>query len=383
MSAEQQYDNLVVAGVAFDTYVSVYAYVAEGIDLETALLQHELELPAWTAADAAWAARMAESAESDLALLEDYDRRLVLKQDALRRGVQPLDSDFRAWVHFQRRLFQDPDPLASLRSQGLRSVDLFRLQRAWSERLAADEALRAQLPNLYEEPLSEPTPLEIEPPKLVFPAKPVPNGPTPKAPPSELPSLLSAMPGVDSEAPPADPAGDTVEIGVAAVPPASTPSGPDTLELLEIPAIKSTPFVKAAPGVSTPVVREVLGARETKRVGSPDMVITMPLTQAPREPVLPFQSTTPLPLAPTLEAGPAGADGAPLLTLEQYASLTVELMLDSGHAQETLRRYHLTPSQRALLDSAWKEVLASNSNLRSAFDKACRTYHAWKIRSER
>lgn len=70
-----------------------------------------------------------------------------------------------------------------------------------------------------------------------------------------------------------------------------------------------------------------------------------------------------------------------MLTIEQYASLTIDLLLDPDRTQEILRRYHLTLAQRALLDASWKARFAVNAAARTGFDAACAAYRAWKLQN--
>ncbi|WP_437603077.1 hypothetical protein WMF28_15780 [Sorangium sp. So ce590] len=107
---------------------------------------------------------------------------------------------------------------------------------------------------------------------------------------------------------------------------------------------------------------------------------------------LPFVNPAP-PSAPSRPAPPTGApaaaakaaDGAaggPVqFSLEQYASLTVDLALEPERAPETLRRYGLTPAQRTLVDATWTARLAQTPAERSAFEAACSSYRAWRLRS--
>ncbi|WP_437553189.1 hypothetical protein WME97_17705 [Sorangium sp. So ce367] len=101
-------------------------------------------------------------------------------------------------------------------------------------------------------------------------------------------------------------------------------------------------------------------------------------------PILPFLAgSSPAP-RPTASAGaePQGGAGGPgQLSLEQYASLTVDLSLDPERTPETLRRYGLTPAQRTLVDATWTARLAQNAAERSAFEAARASYRAWRLRN--
>lgn len=184
-----------------------------------------------------------------------------------------------------------------------------------------------------------------------------------------------------------------------------------------IPAEDPLPFVKPAPGAPPVVQRKSLDRPEAPADSKPPS--TLPMNRdtgrmqamAKEKPILPFKQAAPAserraggsrgPKSRRLDAarspasdaaGPTGAKGPavdekvdtlPILTIEQYASLTVDLMLDPVRAPETLRRYHLTEAQRALLDASWKARLAVNASARTGFDAACAAYRAWKLQNRR
>ena len=134
------------------------------------------------------------------------------------------------------------------------------------------------------------------------------------------------------------------------------------------------PFV--APGAPAP--RAALG--ETRPVP--------PISPAPRgaAPRVDFDQTITVSLAPVSAAmpfrpaDPVAMKGdprrAPGLTLEQYASLCVELDARPERVVETLARYHLSSEGRASLDALWKPRLAADAALFAAFGRAYTTYKA-------
>ena len=81
--------------------------------------------------------------------------------------------------------------------------------------------------------------------------------------------------------------------------------------------------------------------------------------------------------APNAEAPPAESARpgvqAPELTLEQYASLCVELSLAPDQVPQTLHRYRVSPEARALLDARWRERFAADPGQRAAFALAFAT----------
>jgi hypothetical protein len=99
---------------------------------------------------------------------------------------------------------------------------------------------------------------------------------------------------------------------------------------------------------------------------------------APKGPALPFAAATPAAPPPKAKAPVVSV---PQLSLEQYASLCVELELDPTKTEETLGRYRLSADQRKALDEAWQPRVASDPTLHTAFNAACAAYKAWLVSS--
>lgn len=189
------------------------------------------------------------------------------------------------------------------------------------------------------------------------------------------------------------------------------PSGPrtGTSLTLDVPRGAALPFAHAAPdsaplpgvrrtdfaatsavvdanrGPALPFLGEGSGPREgpTPRPASRNKLGKLALSlDIPRElrAVRPEQKAGPAPAtmpADTNAARPAQGAAAPVLTLEQYASLYVELSMSPGREVETLVRYRLTPQQKQALDGHYGERIAKDPAMRRAWDAACRTYEAW------
>jgi hypothetical protein len=102
------------------------------------------------------------------------------------------------------------------------------------------------------------------------------------------------------------------------------------------------------------------------------------------------------PLLPFVKAGAAApraaeeaaiqptpaSSSSPELTIQQYASLCVELGLRREAFTETLARYHLSPASKAALDTTWQRRFAADPSARPAFDKACAEYQAWLLQQQ-
>lgn len=110
--------------------------------------------------------------------------------------------------------------------------------------------------------------------------------------------------------------------------------------------------------------------------------VPMGSAQPPHPAPTPHPAALPHP-APPPESDPGLGGGLPALTVDEYAELTIEFMFDPDHAHETLRRFNLTTSQRALLDAAWQERFSVDAKLSSTFDQACGTYHSRKRKNRR
>ncbi|WP_437671180.1 hypothetical protein [Sorangium sp. So ce131] len=65
------------------------------------------------------------------------------------------------------------------------------------------------------------------------------------------------------------------------------------------------------------------------------------------------------------------------LSIEQYASLRVELDLNPIRCGEILVRYRITQDQWQHIHNHWTQRLAENSNVRAAWERAYSVYKAW------
>src|SRR5207248_2610695 len=90
-----------------------------------------------------------------------------------------------------------------------------------------------------------------------------------------------------------------------------------------------------------------------------------PALSAHRRPPLPFAT----PRSP--------ADREPPLTIEQYASLCVELARAPGNADEVLTRYGLDAASKKALDAAYEQRFADQPSLHAEWQRAYRAYEAW------
>jgi hypothetical protein len=106
---------------------------------------------------------------------------------------------------------------------------------------------------------------------------------------------------------------------------------------------------------------------------------TQGVNPLPATPALPFAAAKGPPPAPPPPLAVKPPPDLPSFSVEQYASLCVELELDPAHTLETLQRYRLTQEQRTALDAAWRERMAHASDLYAAWSQAITRYKTWKL----
>ena len=100
---------------------------------------------------------------------------------------------------------------------------------------------------------------------------------------------------------------------------------------------------------------------------------TQVASTAPKRPALPFEpSRSAAPAPPPSDVGETHA-----LSLEQYASLCVDLSGDPARRQEVLGRYRMSEDQQRRVEAHWQARIAADSRVQMALDQACATYRAW------
>ncbi len=102
---------------------------------------------------------------------------------------------------------------------------------------------------------------------------------------------------------------------------------------------------------------------------------TQMASDAPKKPALPFEQNRPAAPAPAPVAASVGE--VPALSLEQYASLCVDLAGEPLKRAEILGRYRMSEDQHRRLEASWQARMAADPRVRAALDQACTTYRAW------
>ena len=80
---------------------------------------------------------------------------------------------------------------------------------------------------------------------------------------------------------------------------------------------------------------------------------------------------------PNAPLPPPPPPAAQRLTLEQYASLCVEIALAPAREIEALARYRITPREKVLTDEYYRERIAANPEVRAAWERSFQSYQAW------
>lgn len=199
-----------------------------------------------------------------------------------------------------------------------------------------------------------------------LPESPPPNVATQ---PSGVPSFM-LVPATPPSAPPpasSSPWARGVPITMPAVSPAITPAPAPA------PSSKPLPFLEGIPA-SAALQSAVEHAHAIQGAPSPAVVpigMTAPasddISTIARK-ILPFTKQSPSEPPPSREVE---------LTLEQHASLHVDLEMMPEQEAETLRRYGLSAKQHARLDEDWEARIALDPRLAAAWQQAIAQYRAW------
>lgn len=151
--------------------------------------------------------------------------------------------------------------------------------------------------------------------------------------------------------------------------PQGTATGSPSEPSSPAPTPASMPPVKRAPVALSGTVMGTMVPKGAVLPFSPEAA-------APSHPAPTSAEPPPLP-APSAEPPPGG------LSLQQFASLCVELEVVPNEADEILRRYRITAEQRTVIDTDWQGRIAADPRVRTVFDQAYAAYKAWFVASRR
>lgn len=101
--------------------------------------------------------------------------------------------------------------------------------------------------------------------------------------------------------------------------------------------------------------------------GKVDFGSTLPVASPPSSPLLPFRP----------QSTPPAQAAFPGFTMEQYASLRVEIDMLPDQLSQTLARYHVPSDAWPALELHWRDRLDADPALRAVFSRACRIYGEW------
>lgn len=406
-----------LTSVTLDQYALVLCATGEGAPLDIALEAASVSARDWPAAEAQISAWIA-AARTDPGLLPAFDEAMRKAREALARPVSPLDDDAGQWGRWLRAWSSAQDPIGMLDRSGMAMTDLVRLSATWGDRMRDD---RAQAEKFAAEMAGTAPAPEVrvgESPRLAAAKARVAARKQSEAP-AEMdrparPALFGPMPG---EAPPADTAPPAVAPPPVAPPPVAPPAAeprgispplaqpsfmaapapslgskgfvtrpmPVSITTGE-PSTPPLPFDPNARGEEMPsqgpqrqsgltndvdvsaIVRKVLafgpGAAAKPPVASPPAQAAAPSPAAARPPVASPPAQAPAPIVPTL-------------TIEQYASLCVDIESSPAHTAEILRRYGANETGKRVLDDGFARIFAEQPARRAAFESAKVAYRTW------
>jgi hypothetical protein len=316
---------------------------------------------------------------------------------------------------------------AALASFGLTASDLARTRARYDAALAADAELARDYRTLFAlaarrierrgralvaEPPAErvdrgppsiprapPAPLVIEAPAVAV------------TPPSPLRATVMALPHVPSpalpfaeprKAPPASLAvtmPPPVEPSAAPALPFAGPSATDTAAPKEEAPARAAPKSKRRPRVGSgtadlsetarkvraTIPFEAAGPRPTRSAARNKLEASSMSLEIPRG-LLPITKSAE-PAAPSAPGTPRASAEAtpapPALSLEQHASLTVELALPGANTAAVLARYRLDEAARVALDAHYRRAIDADPALRARWNAAYRSYYEWVVQGGR
>jgi hypothetical protein len=369
------------------------------------LRRHGLDEPAMAALKAQWDARIA----SDAALAQDY-RRLFAHQrarseSAARSGkelprveapapvaafaahpdLMPIDAPLAAEMTSIVAVAAPAHAPSKLAGTAL-AVDVPRGPALPFARGIAPQAitegaldeLRPQPSKLggtalaVDAPRRAATPFELE--NKSIPASPPAPPPPPEAPraaPSKLAGTSLVVEVPHGPALPFDPsAAPSPAIAIAIANAIAAPRAPaglgGTSLLVDVPRGAALPFAKSDPR-----------SKKAETAAEPLPPIAPDAPQRKKLGELKFGMEIPKNLPPPRSVY------APPLTLEQHASLAVELATSPETTTEILARYRLTPEARAELDAHYHDKIAGSAELRAAWDRAYHAYSTWLAANRR
>ncbi|MBL9026744.1 MAG: hypothetical protein JNL21_31390 [Myxococcales bacterium] len=146
----------------------------------------------------------------------------------------------------------------------------------------------------------------------------------------------------------------------------------------------ATPTAAPLPFTAAPAPAPPQPSARQSRKKNPALASTVPAADPPTAAPLPFapkESGAPPPSSPS-NRGRRRAQQL-LLTLEQHASLAVELALAPKQATDILARYGLSPGQKKALDDHYRARVAASVEDRDAWNRAFEAYRAWMLRQGR
>lgn len=363
-------DEPVIGGVRALLYVAVQTALSEGFSEEEVFEHEKLSPEAWQRADEAWAAALADSAEKDSKLFDNYDATFNAYKWAFHRVIEPLESDLDAWMNFTGTLNKSEDQKEFLGDLQVDQNDVIRLQQIWAARIAEDAALRERMAERMGKEPGEVPPLDVPPKRLPPPVNdaPIVVPPSledePEAAPQKPPPppLLVALPAFPKAAAPAAAASSSVAAPDSSAPPRSAP-----------PSAAKPPPPHEEFGYYVPPPDRVVAPRS---IPAP-AVVQPPPVAAVAPPA--FVSPGSPPPASEWQRTPA-----PQLGMHDFTAALAEMLAFPGTEARVAAKYGMTPDGFAKERVAWDNHLVQAPSLKGEYtDRLSRQISHWQALARR
>lgn len=358
----------VIGGVRALLYVAVQSALSEGFSEEEVFEHEKLSPEAWQRADEAWAAALADSAEKDSKLFDNYDATFNAYKWAFHRVIEPLENDLDAWMNFTGKLNKSEDQKQFLGDLGMDQNDVIRLQQIWAARVAEDAPLRERMAERMGKEPGEVPPLDVPPKRLPAPV-------------NDAPIVVPPSPDDEPEAAPQKPPPPPLLVALPAFPKAPAPAAAANSSAAA--PNSSAPPRSAPPTALEPPPREEFGfyVPPPDRVG-PRSIPAPAVVQPP-----PVAAVTPPAFVSAANPPPASEwqrTPAPQLGMHEFTAALAEMLAFPGMEARVAAKYGMTPDGFAKERVAWDNHLVQVPSLKAEYtDRLSRQISHWQALARR
>ncbi len=320
-------------GISFQAWAFVLAGVGDGLPMDDLFSHLDLDEDRWQRADAAFNEALLDDVEASGTLTELLDAAMRDARKSWTRPIPPLDVDLGAWLTFYTAWVGDATPMGFLATHGLRAADIHRLQDSWKDRLAEE-------PSLLKEAL-----------KILS----VPPGPVPELRP-EAPRLIVTL---------------VEDARTGQTGPISRGRGDGKLPFAVGEAVPAHPPLSVP--IPRPIARRAHAEQTRAASGNDDLSMAfLPFAPPQQDVAEPVEAPSHVDAASEPDAhSPLAGDPVQQFTIQRYAELCADLIASAGEHDDVLKRYRITPLQKAELDAYWTQRMSEDPDIWLAWDRAC------------